>query len=79
MGRHENTDEADRVCFYSSDTIESEEYIILHCPLYDLRNVLFDHANDVNSDLINIMCEEKLIFLLGNGSKCNYYMCQNPM
>ncbi len=54
------------ICFHCADIIESEEHVILHCTLYhDLRNVLFDHAENVNPD-INMMSEEKLIFLLSN-------------
>ncbi len=34
-GRYDNTNEADQVCFQCADIIESEEHVILHCPLYD--------------------------------------------
>ncbi len=62
-GRYDNTDEADQVCFQSPDIIESEEHVILHCPLYDdLRKVIFDHAENVNPDFINMMSEENLYF-----------------
>ncbi len=54
-------------CFQCADVIESEEHVIFHCPLYDdLRKVMFDHAENVNPDFINMMSEEKLIFLLSN-------------
>ncbi len=63
-GRYDNTDEADRVCFQCANIIEFEEHVILHCPLYDdLRKVMFDHAENVNPDFINMMSEENLIFL----------------
>ncbi len=40
-------------------SIESEEHVILHCPLYDeLRKVMFDHAENVNPDFINMTSEE---------------------
>ncbi len=68
-GRYDNTDEADRVCFQCADIIESEEHVILHCPLYDdLRKVMFNHAENVNPDFKNIKSEETLIFLLSNAN-----------
>ncbi len=30
---YDNTDKADKVCFQCADIIESEEHVILHCPL----------------------------------------------
>ncbi len=66
-GRYENTDEVDRVCFQCAVIIESEEYVILHCPLFDdLRKVMFDQAENVNPDFINMMSKEKFMFLLSN-------------
>ncbi len=50
------TDEADRVCLQCADMIESTEYVILHCLLYtDLRKVMFDNAENVNPDFINMI------------------------
>ncbi len=78
-GRYDNTDEADRVCFQCADIIESEEHVILHCPLYDdVRKVIFDQAENVNPDFINMISEEKLIFLLSNTNITTVLYVPNP-
>ncbi len=77
-GRYDNTDEADTVCFQCADMIESEEHVILHCPLYgNLRKVMFDHAENVNPDFINVMSDEKLIFFLSNANIT--IICAKPL
>ena len=46
-GRYENIEENDRVCF-NCNQVENEMHVILHCPVYnDLRDVLFQHVNNV--------------------------------
>ncbi len=64
---YDNTDEADRVCFHCAYIIEIAELSILHCPLHnDLNIFLFEDTNNDNSDFINMMSKNKLIFLLNN-------------
>ncbi len=39
--------------YHLAGIIESEEHVILHCPLYnDLKMLMFDHAENVNPDFI---------------------------
>ena len=40
--RYERLEEENRLCFHCNDAVESEEHVLLHCPLYqDLREILF--------------------------------------
>ena len=40
-GRHERLEEENQLCFHCNDAVESEEHVLLHCPLYqDLREIL---------------------------------------
>ena len=40
--RYERLDEEQRVCFNSGDTIESDEHVLLECPIYQqIRELWF--------------------------------------
>ena len=34
-GRYERLNEEERTCFHCTDTVESEEHVLLDCPLYN--------------------------------------------
>jgi len=77
-GRYDNTNEVDRVCFHCTDRIESEEHVLLNCPLYnDLRNDLFIYANTIDVEFVNMLPGEKLIFLLSKDNIVN--MCAKTL
>ena len=41
-GRYDILEEENRLCFICNDEVESEEHVLLHCPLYqDVREILF--------------------------------------
>ncbi len=49
--------------------IESEEYVLIRCPLYcDIRNVLFHAATNIYEDFNDLNDTDKLSFILSNGS-----------
>ena len=49
IGRYENTNVNERVCFICHDQIEGEKHVLLYCPLYaDLRERLFNEVKRSN-------------------------------
>jgi hypothetical protein len=64
-GRYENLDLDRRVCFQCTDQIESEEHVLITCPLYeDIRYYLFKDAEYVDNDFIHMSDLEKLCMVL---------------
>ncbi len=56
-----------RLIEYVSEIIESEDYVALHCALYDdLRKVMFAHVEHFNPDFINMESEVKLLLSNAN-------------
>ncbi len=70
MGRYTRTPEDERLCVLCQlNQIESEEHVLIRCPLYcDVRNVLFHAATNVYDDFNDLNDTDKLSFILSNGS-----------
>ena len=67
-GRYENLPENERKCIFCNE-VESEQHVILHCPLYDdIRDILFEKATHVSSDFTSLSDTDKLIFLFTDHS-----------
>lgn len=66
-GRYERLQPEQRTCFHCTDMIESEEHVLLVCPLYeDLREVLKNNIRSINNTFDTLSNEDKLIMILGN-------------
>ena len=71
-GRYSNTPEAERVCFNCPNDIENELHVLLRCPIYnDLRDEMFVTAAHVCYDFNEMSENEKLCFLLSDGTIAN--------
>ena len=63
-GRYENLAVDQRTCFTCHNLVESEQHVLLNCPLYeDLHHELFNRAFELNSEFYSLNDNEKLIFL----------------
>ncbi len=71
-GRYDGTMEENRVCFNCTNDVESEEHVLMHCPLYDdLRKNLFDSVTVINGNFPDLSIQQKFIYLLSNPDVCN--------
>ena len=63
-GRYENLAVDQRACFICQDFVESEQHVLLNCPLFkDLHHELFNQAFELNSEFYSLNDDKKLIFL----------------
>ena len=63
-GRYEGLAVNQRTCFNCNESVESEQHVLLNCPLYeDLQQTMFNQAFNINSGFYSLSDEEKLIFL----------------
>ena len=63
-GRYERLNEEERTCFRYSDTVESEEHVLLDCPLYNhIREPWFAKLRQHVPDLYTKTRQDKLIKL----------------
>ncbi len=55
-GRYIGEHESARICqICNLNEVESEQHVILRCPVYhDYRQQLFNHAFDVSNDILNL-------------------------
>ena len=67
-GRYERLSPEQRTCFYCTDCIESEEHVLLTCPVYDdlrltVESVIksgyaeYDSLKVINRDKRKLLCE----------------------
>ena len=63
-GRYEGLAVNQRTCFNCNENVESEQHVLLKCPLYeDLQQTMFNQAFNINTGFYSLSDEEKLIFL----------------
>ena len=63
-GRYENLAVNQRTCFNCKENVESEQHVLLKCPLYkDLREIVYNEAFSINSSFYSLSDEGKLTFL----------------
>ena len=63
-GRYENLAVNQRTCFNCKESVESEQHVLLKCPLYeDLREFVYNEAFSINSSFYSLSDEGKLKFL----------------
>ena len=63
-GRYENLAVNQRTCFNCKESVESEQHVLLNCPLYeDLREFVYNEAFSINSSFYSLSDEGKLKFL----------------
>ena len=63
-GRYEGLAVNQRTCFNCNENVESEQYVLLKCPLYeDLQQTIFNQTFNINTGFYSLSDEEKLIFL----------------
>ena len=49
------------------NSVEDEKHVLLDCPVYaDIRDVMFNHANYIDNNFLNMPNNEKFIFLFTN-------------
>jgi hypothetical protein len=66
-GRYERVLLHQRTCFNCTDTVESEEHVLLSCPLYnDLRESLFETICDKETTFIGMCNVVKLSVILAS-------------
>ena len=66
-GRYERIAEVNRVCFNCNDAVESEEHVLMDCPLYqDLREILFSKITKYIPDFLSMTNQEKLICIFSS-------------
>lgn len=76
-GRYQGLDIENRVCSNNQcilhNCIEDEYHVLMKCPMYsELRADLFNRANAINLDFMNLSEDEKFIFLFQNQDVCFY-------
>ena len=73
-GRYEQLAPHERLCpLCQTNSIESEEHVILECNIYDdIRHNLFHHAVQLNPAFMSLSNEEKLCFILANPDMSNF-------
>ena len=73
-GRYERLSPEQRTCFFCTDYIESEEHVLLSCPVYDdlrltvesvIKSGYAEYDSLTNCDKRNLLCE------------CDKMFCQN--
>ena len=61
-GRYERLEENERVCFSCDDAVESEEHVLLDCPLYqELREIWLTKITQHIPDFCLTTNQEKLV------------------
>ncbi len=55
IGRYEHLNVDERVCPVCNTEVESDEHVLTRCHAYiDIRNELYNYANDINADFSKI-------------------------
>ena len=64
-GRYENLPEKRRTCPFCPNIIESEQHVLISCPVYDdIRDDLFNAAESAYPDFIHLSEADKLTLIL---------------
>ena len=64
--RYERLPIEQRTCFHCNESVESEEHVLINCPLYeDLRYRLFEAFNREFPDFDNLTNDQKMSVILG--------------
>ena len=64
LSRYENLAVNQRTCFNCKESVESEQHVLLKCPLYeDLREIVYNEAFSINSSFYSLSDEETYIFV----------------
>lgn len=75
-GRFERLPMHERTCFMCENKTETEEHVLIECPLYDdLRNELYEYINSVDENFNMLTNREKLSFVLGCQNVNVIYKC----
>jgi hypothetical protein len=75
-GRFEHLPMHERTCFMCESKTETEEHVLIECPLYDdLRNELFEYINSVDENFNMLTNRDKLSFVLGCQNVNVIYKC----
>ena len=68
-GRYEWLQPDQRTCFQCTDRIESEEHVLLTCPLYEkLRRVMENNLRSEFSNFDSLSNEDTISVILGSGN-----------
>ena len=81
-GRYERLLPEQRTCFYCTDCIESEEHVLLSCPVYDdLRLTMESVIKSEYAEYGSLTNRDKLCIILGsynaNVIRCSAKICSD--